>query len=430
MITLVRTAVLAVISTHSNFLKVSAEYLDKDGYLRAPGHCMIGGNCGENPDKPKSAPSYMPCVRNGTKAGPMIDPSAFRLLEENCPDIVQGRSIDEVNTCCFDDGIAKLAEGFKQAQSIFARCPSCWYNFKQNNCQATCHPDQSLFIQIKETTEPGENALEPESIAAPKNDIMFSEAMVNNWYSSCQNVFYPPIQDTVISITCNLPKDQCSPYDWLRFQGTSVLSPTTYDYVLVAQKGEQPTMDTSFTYEQFQENYEDLFVPNGVPMETEFSEGEEYSTNPTQTFSFCNESVPWAADTEEICSCQDCKLRTDCLSDLPQPEDEETISFWYVSLGLEIGFLIVAGFYVLATVKSSCLNEDVEDESTFLERVYVKMRELIGDGFQFWAENVVCKYRKFQEKLTLVRLLIFELFILFLKLPVIQKPHWLALLSG
>lgn len=143
MITLVKTAfcfppifrrfiTLYILSTHSTKNLISAEYLDQNGYLRAPGHCMIGGNCGENPDKPKSAPSYMPCVRNGTKAGPMIDVSAFRLLEENCPDLVQGRSIDEVNTCCFDDGIAKLAEGFKQAQSIFARCPSCWYSAFEN----------------------------------------------------------------------------------------------------------------------------------------------------------------------------------------------------------------------------------------------------------------------------------------------------------
>ena len=153
-------------------------------------------------------------------------------------------------------------------------------------------------------------------------------------------------------------------------------------------------MDTSLSYEQFKENYEDLFVPNGVPMETRFSEGEEYLTSPTQTFSYCNESVPWAADTEEICSCQDCKLRTDCLSDLPQPEEEETLNFWYVSLGLEIGFLMVAGFYVLVTVKFHFLDEGGEkvNESTVLERVYVKMRELIGDGFQFWAEHVVCKY--------------------------------------
>lgn len=155
-------------------------------------------------------------------------------------------------------------------------------------------------------------------------------------------------------------------------------------------------MDTSLSYEQFQENYEDLFVPNGVPMETRFSEGEEYLTSPTQTFSYCNESVPWAADTEEICSCQDCKLRTDCLSDLPQPEEEETLSFWYVSLGLEIGFLMVAGFYVLVTVKFHFLDEGGEkvNESTVLERAYVKMRELIGDGFQFWAEHVVCKYQE------------------------------------
>ena len=65
---------------------------------------------------------------------------------------------------------------------------------------------------------------------------------------------------------------------------------------------------------------------------------------------------------------------------------------------MELSFIILSATYVLLTVykivQFNCNQESEKDNPTFFEKIYVNMRKTIGTSFQYWAENIICKYPK------------------------------------
>ena len=377
--------------------------INADDLYRSPGYCVIGGDCGKNPKKDRATQHNMPCLRNATKAfsAETLTPSTWSKFQENCPDIVQGRSKEEVLLCCREENIIDMVNGFKQAVSVFGRCPACWYNFRANSCQATCHPDQSLFINPTEYL-PTEDKKET---AVSKYEFYVSENLITNWFKSCENVMYPQIQDTVIAITCNKPKTECTPADWLNFQGSNALNPIDITVVPVAEKDDNPIYPDTLTFEEFKEIQPEM-LPDSI-------QGENYKTQPETNYAYCNETIPWSANNSEICSCQDCPTR-DCPVPIFQIDDTEVQNIgWFVALGLWIVFVALFVFSnrkldekawvnirndknINCDFKSDSSNssnpDKIEKTANYLEVLYYKMSVRLGNAFQYWAENIVCKY--------------------------------------
>ena len=129
-----------------NSLKADPIYvpIDQSTIVRQPGKCIIGDQCGSNPFKAADFP--MPCLANNTDAFILPDEVSWRKLQDTCPDIAKNKNREDTPVCCDKAQLDRTADGFAIAKSLFARCPSCWFNFRQASCQNVCNQDQSLFV--------------------------------------------------------------------------------------------------------------------------------------------------------------------------------------------------------------------------------------------------------------------------------------------
>ena len=149
-------------TTTKNAIKSDFLDIDRSSIVRKPGYCTLKRQCGYNPAKNSNYP--MPCLANNTQAFTLKDNTEFQLLKETCPDIAKDGKVEDTLVCCDVDGLRRIADGFTNAKAIYARCPACWYSFRQSACQATCNPDQALFVDPAEFIDP---VYDPEN---PKNN--------------------------------------------------------------------------------------------------------------------------------------------------------------------------------------------------------------------------------------------------------------------
>ena len=309
----------------------SDDYLDIDinSLIRAPQTCIFSKNqCGLNPNKESNFP--MPCLGNNTKPFVLENESEFRLLKETCPDLAKDQSREDTLVCCSYNSLKTTSEGFQQAKAIFSRCPSCWYNFRQSACQATCSPDQSLFInpikflpaQKGSTQSTGDvdekDSENPKDIAVPAYENYLAEDLAQNWYNSCKNVMFPAGSGTVIDVSCLPPPgEECNAYYWLKFLNTNILSPIDVYPVMVTGSDYvgSPNLTTSYTYEEFKNLEDKPYTENMIPLglhetlPTDPSEPYEFISPPTK--SYCSQPEPYSK-SNETCSCQDCRNNPDC----------------------------------------------------------------------------------------------------------------------
>ena len=74
-----------------------------------------------------------------------------RLLELTQP-VASTEPDAEPYFCCDQENIGEMAASLVLASSQFARCPVCYYNFRQSICQMSCSPRQSDFMKITNLT--------------------------------------------------------------------------------------------------------------------------------------------------------------------------------------------------------------------------------------------------------------------------------------
>ena len=396
--------------------------------IRQPNRCVAYGDCGKNPFKPQ-ATTNIPCYYNGPPKP--LDPQSFQILKDACPDLARDYTNEEAPVCCDAYQIKTVAQSLGVAAQIFARCPGCWYNYKQIFCSVICGPNQSLYVN-NEVYVPNQNPNNPDenAIGVTSQGLYIRELIAEQWYRSCEQVIFGPTNGYAVEVTCNPPAGtSCTPYEWLRYPGENILAPIDLHYRLIGEVGSNSTIYTtgSLTYEDFKnepETAEENMLPYALN-DTNFIFDQQIEENkppfiwadekgreiPINTE--CYKPVPWT-NSNETCSCTDCKGQDFCVS-LTIVDIETGLNFlMFVAFGVFGLFIIFfVGYEVYMQFKrrdsdelGSTKSTKTKGPPTFLEKVHTTLFEKIGNAFKFWAEKVVCKYPLQTLAVTLIWLII------------------------
>ena len=227
-----------------------------------------------------------------------------------------------------------------------------------------------------------------------------------SWYDSCKNVFYPALSDTVVAITCSPPPGkECDAYEWLRYLNTNAFSPIDVPPYFIAEKGTEKVLETSYTWEEFRSKAtiegqpfppignEKMLPMNLVePISSQGNGEEPYIFASNATLSLCSEPEPWS-NSEETCSCVDCKTKPGCVTELITEEATSSIAFYIIAPVLWV--LLVAYFSFMQLywrVRHPRQDSKHGDQETVLEDLYLRMYNRVGRSFRWWAEQVVCRW--------------------------------------
>ncbi|PSN75625.1 multidrug efflux transporter AcrB transmembrane domain-containing protein [Corynespora cassiicola Philippines] len=135
------------------------------------GRCAIRGHCG----KQGWFGSELPCPDNGLAEKPDAD------LRKKLLDIC-GDKWSDSDVCCREEQLDALQSNLGRATPIINACPACKENFYNLFCTFTCSPDQSLFINVTDTTPKGDKYLVTEL------DQLVSNEYGSGFYDSCKDV--------------------------------------------------------------------------------------------------------------------------------------------------------------------------------------------------------------------------------------------------
>lgn len=251
-------------------------YVDPYG---SDGHCVWYDECGKDPDYPPQDTSHnLNCAYDG--AAKPIGSSMFEIVKEVCPHLIpEDGSMPEL--CCSEKQLVTIQTNFQLPQAIIERsCPTCYYNFRKNFCDLTCHPRQSRFLEA--TIIEGKNP-EGQTVDMVKNITYYVHNKFNEeMYDSCKNVQYPEMSDTIMGMFCGgWGSANCDPQKWFNFMGS-------------IKNG----------YSPFQISYK--YGAAEVPETT--ANGLSYHNAPIVP---CHESPPLypgqaANETKSACGCTDC----------------------------------------------------------------------------------------------------------------------------
>uniref|UniRef100_A0A060TF82 ARAD1D13640p n=1 Tax=Blastobotrys adeninivorans TaxID=409370 RepID=A0A060TF82_BLAAD len=142
------------------------------GSIHKPGTCSMYGNCG----KQSLFGSELPCPNQVEAVVP--DDKTRDLLVEVC-----GTEWAEGSVCCDYDQVEALKTNLKKAENIIASCPACTYNFFQFFCRFTCSPDQSLFVNVTDTT-----TSRSDKDIVTELDHYVDPDFASDFYDSCKEV--------------------------------------------------------------------------------------------------------------------------------------------------------------------------------------------------------------------------------------------------
>ncbi|KAF2192850.1 multidrug efflux transporter AcrB transmembrane domain-containing protein [Zopfia rhizophila CBS 207.26] len=135
------------------------------------GRCAIRGHCG----KQGFFGSDLPCPDNGLAEKP--DDGLRRQLVQIC-----GDQWSDTDVCCNKEQLNALKSNLDRATPMINACPACKENFSNLFCTFTCSPDQSLFINVTNTTPKGSKYLVTEL------DHLVSNEYGSEFFSSCKDV--------------------------------------------------------------------------------------------------------------------------------------------------------------------------------------------------------------------------------------------------
>ena len=138
------------------------------------GRCSMRGHCGT-----EGAWGFkqLPCPDNGQAKKPEDD--ARKRLVEVCGD--KWRDSD---VCCNGEQIEALSSNLKRADALIGSCPACQENFYNLFCTFTCSPDQSLFVNVTDTTTSGSTG----KTVVTELDNLWSDKYGTGFYNSCKEV--------------------------------------------------------------------------------------------------------------------------------------------------------------------------------------------------------------------------------------------------
>ena len=146
------------------------------------------------------------------------------------------------NLCCSLRQLKDLQTNFGTPQQLMMPgCPTCYYNFRKNFCDMTCHPRQSDYVRADHlVTGPGfdlgDGNYTGQEVEMVKNLTYFvAEEFASRTFDSCKNVQFPEVGDTIMFMLCgSWGSQECTPRRWWDFLGSvdNGYSPfaISYDY--------------------------------------------------------------------------------------------------------------------------------------------------------------------------------------------------------
>jgi len=186
------------------------------------GQCVWYDKCGKDPDYPVSDTIHnLNCAYEGP--GKAANQEQFEIIKEICPHLVpEDGSVPDL--CCSLQQLKDIKENFQITKNLLDRgCPTCYYNFRKNFCDMTCHPRQSRFVRVDNTVEgKGAGQYEGETVKMVKEVTYFVHEEFNEeTYESCKNVQYPEISDTVMGLLCGQwGSRECTAKRWFDYMGS------------------------------------------------------------------------------------------------------------------------------------------------------------------------------------------------------------------
>ncbi|KAM5171859.1 NPC1-like intracellular cholesterol transporter 1 [Mantella aurantiaca] len=247
--------------------------------IKQKGYCALYEECGPNPEITNSLiPAIIPCLSN-TPAR-QLNGVHLQFLKDICPMLYNGDN--NTYACCSTMQLLSIQKSFALSKVILSRCPSCAENFANIYCQNICSPNQSLFLNVTRVIDVTVDG-KPE-LGVLAYQCYFRRSFAEQSFDSCKNVRLPSTGGFAISAMCGkYGAEFCSAQRWLDFQGdiSNGLAPLEIDFRLI-------------------EN--DTEVGGGVmPHESKVWSCSEGPGN----------------ETENACTCQDCK---ESCPRIPAPE--------------------------------------------------------------------------------------------------------------
>lgn len=178
---------------------------DSGSRQESEGHCIWYGQCYQDPDDGM----MKNCFYNGT-AKSLEDEASINILKKRCPDL----SPDAV--CCAADQLKSFEANMALPQTLLSRCPSCMNNFLKTVCHMTCSPQQSTFLDVKQTAkDPKTNKTYITEI-----DYYMDNSFMENTFNSCKQVSVPSTGGKVLDLMCgDWGSAKCSPLRWFTYLG-------------------------------------------------------------------------------------------------------------------------------------------------------------------------------------------------------------------
>lgn len=153
-------------------LPLSTIAFEGETKIHESGRCAIRGHCG----KQSFFGGELPCPDNGLAAPPTND--VRDKLVSLC-----GPKWSDVDVCCIEEQVDALRSNLKLAEGVIASCPACRENFFNLFCHFTCSADQSLFVNVTETTV-GRSG----KVIVTELENLWSESYQSGFYDSCKDV--------------------------------------------------------------------------------------------------------------------------------------------------------------------------------------------------------------------------------------------------
>ena len=99
--------------------------------------------CGPDPDySPADSQHYLMCQYDGDAR--LASEDMRDIVRDICPHLLSLPSL-----CCSLSQLQDMKKNFELPAGLIAQtCPTCYYNFRKNFCDLTCHPQQSEFLRV------------------------------------------------------------------------------------------------------------------------------------------------------------------------------------------------------------------------------------------------------------------------------------------
>ncbi|XP_069161595.1 LOW QUALITY PROTEIN: NPC intracellular cholesterol transporter 1-like [Procambarus clarkii] len=287
---------------------------NSQGSIPDEGQCIWYDVGPENPEK--EGGMQLNKIYNGP-AKPLNDPVALKMLEDNCPLLMNELHDlygEEVKTCCSPANIANMTSGFQQMHFLVSKCPACELNMKTNFCYFTCHPRHSNFLIPDKLYPSKENAVAIWSI-----DYHITSRFTDATFQSCKSVYSTELNMPALQVMCGNAGSNCDPERLFTYLGNNDFAPfnITYKWSESPLNATNPENDTTWQ-----------MTPFDMP------------TAPCNT-----------TDLSLRCLCSDC--RESCPS-LPDLVDHHHIPMVGSLDALTFSLIIIYGVLAITIIVASC----------------------------------------------------------------------------